>query len=823
MKTRESQDSATLTFAEVCWRDFRYFLRMYHRNLGITTAAVFTFALGIGVNTAIFSVVYSVLWRSLPYADPSQLVSVSDVFPKMHAAFVPHPSLAAWRDGNHVFSGVAAHDSGRDLNLRGIGDPKRIAGIAVSANIFSVLGIQPTIGRSFLPEEDTPGAASVILSHNMWAEYFDSSSTVVTQSLVLDDRPYRIVGVLPDSFQFPFSGAKAQLFVPLALQVNNYSSIRRLNVIARLKPGTSIAQAAADLSSIDRGILAQYPAWFRRFSQETKIEVIPLRERLVGDVRPALIALILAAAFVLFIACANVSNLQLIRASSRRREIALRAVLGASKRLLARQLLTESTLLALLGGTIGLVLALSGLAFLRSFAPKSISIKYVTIDHTVLLFSVLATVLTGLLTALMPLSLVLSPNLTEAIRSAEPQSGRGRHEKHFRNVLVVAELAAAILLLTAAGLLLKSFVRLSNVTLGFSPQNLLVSEISLPITHYSASAQQAYFFEQVLERVRQLPGVESAAVTDRLPPDGQSFGTRMGIAGRPLPATDDPTVSILDVAVSPGYFRTMGISLLSGRDLTDKDDANAPAVVVVNKAFIRRYFSDGENPLGEQILYGLGGPKPPALSIVGVVSDARNVGLANAVVPEIFRPFVQHPDSKMYVVLRSGSRSNALVPSLRKQILEIDKAQPIYNVATMQDILGEDTADQRFNVTMIGFFASIALAMAAIGTFGVVSYAVNQRTREIGLRMALGAQPRDVLRLVMHQSVRWAFLGILIGNCTGFVLMPFLQRLLFDVRATDSSIFCAATLLLALIALAACYLPGRRASRLEPLDALRYE
>ncbi len=807
-------------------QDVTFGFRILRKSPGFTAAAVLTLALGIGVNTAIFSVVDAVLLRPLPYKDPAHLLWTTLQFPKtdMHRSFVPHPMYFAWRDQNDVFSGIAATNLGRRFTLTGAGIPERIRGMGVSSNFFSVLGVELARGRSFTPEEDRQGGPpAAILSYGLWQSRYAGNPGILGRPVALDDREYSIVGVLPASFEFPTSGTQPQVIVPLAAPADASAEIWYLGVIARLKPGVTVAQAVADLSLIDSRSLPLLPKFFGRFTQEVHLSVVSLHDHLTGSVRAPLWTLMAAVAFIFLIACANITNLQLSRGSVRTREFALRSSLGAARSRLARQLLTESMLLSATGGLVGLIGGLWGLAFLRSFVPRGLlNIQNMHIDAVALTFTIAVSALAGAISGFAPILALFKPDLADTIQTRRAQVTVSRSNAFLRNLLVVAQVAAAMVLLVAAGLLLKSFLRLTNVSVGFDPQNLLTAQIFLPDERYAAAPQQLAFSSELLGRISVLPGVRAASLSTSLP-NTPSSETRVGIEGRPAPPLNDPTASVPVDSVSDGYFRTLGIPILLGRGFDKRDGTDTAGVAVVNQEFVRRFFPQGENPIGKRILIAAGTSDQTAVSIVGVSAAIRRVGLGDKPLPQVFLPFAQSPSTDVVVFLRSASDPRAVASALLSQVLAIDKELPLSDVATMEDLFAGETAGQRFETTAVGLFAALALMLAGVGIYGVISYIVSQRTNEIGIRMALGAQRNDVLCMVIRNGMFMAGIGTAVGICGALALTQLLRNLLFQITPADPGTYSAVTVILVAVALGACYLPARRASRVDPMVALRYE
>ncbi len=811
-------------FIETLIQDIRYGLRQLRRNPGFTAVSVLTLALGIGVNTAVFSVIDAVLLRSLPYKDPSQLVWPTFQNPKsdLHSSAVPHPTYFAWRDQNDVFSGIAATHFTGEFTLTGKGTPERIQGRSVSANFFSVLGVELLRGRSFTSDEDRPGGpCAAILSYALWQSRYAGDPRILGRPIILDDKDYSVVGVLPASFKFPTSGRQPQVFVPLAAPTDARPAIWFLDVTARLKPGVTLGQADADLSLIDGRTLPLLPKFLGRYTQEVHLSVVSLHDHLTGSVRLPLLTLMAAVAFILLIACANVANLQLSRGSVRARELVVRSALGAGRSRLARQLLVESTLLSVMGGLLGLLGGYWGVMLLRSFVPSGLlNVQDVHVNAAALVFTIAVAALAGAISGFAPMLTFVSPNL--AVQAGHTRVTRSRNYTFLRDLIAVAEVATAVVLLIAAGLLLKSFLRLTNVSYGFDPNNLLTARIFLPSDKYSTESQQAAFSWQLLDRISVLPGVRAASVSTSLP-IRLSMEMRIGIEGRPAPAMNDPSASVPLNSVSNSYFRTLGIPILSGRGFQNQDGPNAPKVAVVNLEFVRRFFSHGENPIGRGILMAPGTPYQTTVSIIGVSGAVRRVGSGGNPLPEIFLPFPQSPSNEMTILVHAASDPHTIVSALRSQVLAIDKELPLSKVATMNDLLAEETAGQHFETTGVGLFAVLALILAGLGIYGVISYMVSQRTNEIGIRMALGAVKGDVLRMVVGQGLRLVLIGVAIGIVGALALTRFLTSLLYGVSATDPMTFVAVSLILIVVALLACYIPARRAAKVDPMVALRYE
>ncbi|HWT02783.1 MAG TPA: ABC transporter permease [Pyrinomonadaceae bacterium] len=805
------------------WQDLRYSLRTLVKNPGFTAVAVIALALGIGANSAIFSVVNTVLLRPLPYKDPDRLVMVWEDDTK---GGYPRDTPAAanyvdWRAQNQVFEGMAAM-ADTSFNLTGAGDPERLEGKLVSADLFPLLGVEPQLGRAFLPEEDRPGGNRVVLlSHGLWQRRFGSDPKITGQPLTLNGESYTVVGVMPPHFRFP--GEEAELWAPIAFTPEEAANRGRhyLKVLARMKQGVTLGQAQAEMSTIAARLQQQHPDQ----NKDLGAAVTSLHEYVAGDIRPALLVLLGAVGFVLLVACANVANLLLARAAARQKEIAIRVALGASRFRLIRQFLTESVLLAALGGVVGLLLSLWGVGLLQAFIPQSISqVKAVGVDGKVLVFTLLVSLLTGLIFGLAPATQASNFNLNETLKEGGRDSAAGSRGNRIRGLLVVAEVAVSLLLLIGAGLLINSFLRLRSVDPGFRTDNLLTMEVVLPETKYSEHAQRAAFYTDLLRRVEALPGVKSAAVTTNLPLYPQGNSISFSIEGRPDPATGrKPTV--VTRVISPQYFSTMGIQFLQGRQLNEQDRADSPAVAVISETMARRFWPDGD-PLGKRITPGRADSTDPNdwITIVGVAKDVRQFELNAEPKPQMYLSYEQagffEPND---LVVSTSVEPLSLASAVRKAVWEVDKDQPVSNVRTMEDILSGSIARQRFSMLLLGVFAGLALVLAAVGIYGVISYSVAQRTREIGLRMALGAQRSDVVKMVVGQGLKLVLIGVAFGLAAAFVLTRVMSSLLFGVSATDPVTFLVISLVLICVALLASFIPARNATKVDPMIALRAE
>ena len=801
--------------------DLRFALRLLLKNPGFTIVTVVALALGIGANTAIFSVVNAVLLRPLPYKDPERLVMVWEDATKTGR---PRDTPTAanfidWRNQNQVFEGMAAINE-ESYNLTGAGDPERLDGVRVSASLFPLLGVEPQLGRVFTAAEDQPGSQRVVLlSYGLWQRRFGGDPSIVGKPITLNDQSYVVMGVMPARFQFPTNDN--QIWVPIAFSAEEAADreLHNLQVVARLKPGVTLAQAQAEMSTIATRLQQQYP----ETNKDVGAAVTSLREQLVGNIKPALLILLGAVGLVLLIACANVANLLLARAAVRQKEIAVRVALGARRMRLIRQFLTESIVLSVLGGVIGLVLAYTGLVLLRTFIPEDIlQAREISIDLKVLGFTVIVSVATGVIFGLAPALQAFRVKQNETLKEGGRDAATGGSGKRLRSVLVTAEVATSLVLLIGAGLLINSFVRLRNVDPGFRSDHLLTMRIVMPMSKYLDRPRRIAFYNDVLQRVQSLAGVRSAAITTNLPLYHQGNEMAVRIQGRPeLPPAQQPTVVIR--IVSPGYFDTMTIPLLNGRKLSDQDIDTTPRVAVISETMARTFWPN-EDPVGKRFGIGEIESGPRWFNIVGVVKDVRQMRLTADPKPQAYLTYLQVGffDSRDLVV-KTDVDPASMAATIRNAVWEIDKDQPVSNVQTMETILADSIAQQRFSMVLLAIFAGVALFLAAVGIYGVMSYSVAQRTREIGIRMALGAQTAAVLKLALGYGMKLVLIGIAIGLIAAFALTRLMSTLLFGVTATDPITFTLISLLLICVAALASYIPARRATKVDPMIALRYE
>ncbi len=813
-----------LTFLQ----DFRYAVRQYRKNLGFTAVAVITLALGIGANTAIFSVVNGVLLRPLTFKDPGRLVRVWHVppaksFPGMTTFSVSAANYLDWERQNHVFERMAIY-SYHGFTLTGGDKPEQIDACAVTSGFFATLGIQPVLGRAFTPEEDQPGRSNVVvLSHRLWQEHFGSNPNIVGQNIAMDGGSYLVAGVMPASFQFPDF---AQMWTPMAW-TDKERAVRGEHhsvVIARLAAGVDVKQAQAEMNTISSRLEQQYPEDDKGWGAV----VVPLHDDLVSDVRPALLVLLGAVAFVLLIASVNVANLALARTFSRQKEIAIRTALGASTTRVLRQIFTESVLLALAGGALGLTYAHAGvrliMAFLADKIPHSIEVG---LDAKVLGFTAGISLFAGMLAAVLPALRLTRADVNQSLKQGLGRTDANSSGQRTRSILVVSEVALSLILLVGAGLMIRSFQELHGVNPGFDSHNVITMTAMVSRAKFPDPAQQVRFFEQVLQRVRALPGVESAGVVDDIPLDNGGSHQPVAIEGRPMvPMSEQPEVDVR--LVSAGYMNAMRIPIVRGRDLRDTDIAGRPAVILISESMARQFWP-GEDALGKRLTLTF---FPDSVrEVVGIVGDVKLDGLDQTrPSAALYFPLdqISVPSSggwnsfPMTLVVRSGSASG-MVSALSNAVHEVDREMPLRDILTMDTLVANSLTQQRFNMLLLGAFAGLALLLAAVGIYSVLSYSVKRSVRDIGIRLALGARIGDVMRMVVFEGMKPTLLGVAIGVVGALALGRVLSGLIYGVKPTDPVTFLIVTILLALIALLSCILPAYRATKVDPMVALRYE
>ena len=798
-------------------------MRMLAKNPGFAVVAALTLALGIGANTAIFTVTNALLLRPLPYADPDRLmvVSMSSADSRGQLGAMSYGRFLQLNGQNRSFAGTAGF-ANESFNLSGHGDPEQLLAARVSWNFFDLLGVRPALGRSFETQEDQPGGGQVVLiSHALWMRLFGGEHDAVGRNLSLDSKDYTVIGVLPASFVFPLDGAKVDVWAPRFSELNIltprqlYGGASFLTVIGRLAPGISRERAQLELNMLDRQYRHDNPGRPDSDPRQS-MTVLDLKGQIVANIRPALLILMGAVGFVLLIACANVASLLLSRALGRKKEIAVRAALGAARPALISQLLTESVLLALVGGALGILLSLWGTHVLTSITLTALPrMATVQMDLWVLGFTVIVSLATGVMFGLVPALQLSRPDLNSVLRDEGRGSTGTRRRNNARNVLVVAQVALSMVLLVGSGLLIRSFIRLATVSPGFDPKNTFTMRIALPTSKYTTKAQTIAFYKQTLSLVRTLPGVEAAAISSAIPLTPSRMSPMLPEGQPAVPIGQRPILYIQ--TISPDYAAALHIPLLRGRVFTEHDDADSPPVAIVNQATVRRYWPN-ENPIGKHILLG---QLPKPVEVVGVFGDIKNVSLASDASPEIFLPFPQLPWAWLNLEVRTSAGPHTLISAVRRQISQVDKDQPVTNVQTMEELLESGSSQSRFTMFLLGIFSATALMLAIVGIYGVIAYSVAQRTQELGIRMALGAAKGDILKLVLGHGLGLALAGIAIGVAASLALTRLMAPLLYETSATDPIALVVSAGLFTGVALIASYFPARRAADIDPADALR--
>ncbi|MFL6276631.1 MAG: ABC transporter permease [Blastocatellia bacterium] len=812
-------------------QDLRYGVRVLLKGRTVTFVAIVALALGIGANTAIFSVVNALLFRSLPYQSPERLVMIWETNSEVQIGFdllpVSNAAFADWHKQAQSFEAVSVLDSQR-YAFTGAGQPERIGGVSTSASFFDIMGVSPILGRAYTEDEDRPGANKVaVISYALWQSRFGGDKEICGRTMQLDGSNYTIVGVMPQGFQFPRTTdlpslfqlpPQTELWTPAGMSDKELSNRGSHNkaVIARLKADVSREQAQSELDAITSRNVQQFPE-----AQGWGSRLMPLKEQLVGGLRLALLILLGAVGLVLLIACANVANLLLARSASRQKEMAVRTALGASRARLVRQLLTESVLLAIVGGGVAVLLAVWGIDLLLAVSPAGIPRKYeIRLDGTALAFTFTVALITGVLFGLAPAFQVSRFNLNETLKEGARGSTGGRNR--VRSLLVVSEVALSLVLLIGAGLLIRSFAHLMSTDPGFNPRNVAAMNLSASSSRYNFTDKQARFFKQVLEQVRAIPGVVAAGAVSELPLGGAEEIDQFTVEGTPPPKTLNDTPLADYRFIDADYLKTLEIPLIAGRAFTEYDNGTAAQVVIINETLARRYFGD-QPAVGKRLKAGALEDEAPWATIVGVVKDIRHTGLDADVRPQLYFPYQQKLWGRMVIVARSTSDAAGLFPAMREAVWAVDKDQPITSLRTMTDFLSDSVSQQRFNAALLAAFAVLALILASVGIYGVMSYSVTQRTHELGIRMALGAKPQDVFRMVVMEGMRLALAGVALGLAAAFAATRMMASLLFGVSATDPLTFALISLILTGVALAACFVPARRATRVDPMVALRYE
>jgi putative ABC transport system permease protein len=792
------------------WQDLRYAARMLLKNYGFALVAIATLALGIGANTAIFSVVNAVLLRPLPYHEPEQIVSF-----RSNESVLDLSDIKAW---NQSFAIIGGHTI-QPLDYVGNSEPRQWRAGHVTGDFFRTLGVPAQLGRVITEDDDKQGGPFVtVLSYALWQKQFGGEPGIVGKTVTLSGNNYTVIGVMPAGFKTPLDDTEAWCPVrvtnPLAAA---YRGVHFLRTYARLKPGVTIAQAQTEMAAIDKRLAEAFPEENKR----RRTVLFSLHERIVGQIKQALIVLFCAVGLVLLIACANFANLLLSRAAAREQEMVVRVALGAGRWRLTRQLLTESSLIALLGGSLGVILAIWGVDLLIALKPENIPrLETISVDSRVLVFTLAISLATGIVFGLAPSWHAGRINVSDALKEGgRGTAGTARHR--MRSALVIIEMAMAMVLLIGAGLLIKSFWQLRNVEPGFNVENLLTMRIELPEARYREISKQTQYRHTLLEEVNSLPGAETALVSE-LPMSGNWLTHDFAVEGQQLATGEEPDVQTR--SIEGNYFRVMQIPLLAGRDFTPQDNEHAPLAGIVNESLARRFFQ-GQNPIGKRVRWARD-PEPNWITIIGVVGDVKHFGLDEAEEPALYTPYTQSNRAWkrwLNLVIRGQNEPGSLAGAVKERIWRIDPQIPVTHVLTMEELMRSSVEARRFNMLLLSIFAGVALLLSAVGIYGVISYAVTQRTHEIGIRVALGAQPRDVTILVIRQGMILTLIGVVIGLISGFGLTRMMSNMLFGVRATDPMTFIIISVLLAAVAFFACFIPARRATKVDPMVALRYE
>jgi predicted permease len=837
----ECRDMRRVNFIDDLLKDLRFGLRQLRRNPGFTAVAVITLALGIGANTAIFSVVNAVLLRPLPYQSPNHLVMLYEGL-KGFSNKVPFsaPDFEFLVEHSRSYCGVAAYQE-QKYELSGSGRPERITGARVSAALFAVLGVEPVFGRTFSVEEDKDGRSVVVLSYRLWRSEFEGRADILGKVIDINRKPHIVVGVMPRRFTFPnrgmaFYDVPAAFYVPMSFtrsELQGYGTGYDSSVVARLRPGVGLVQARAEAHALAQRIESQYPALIRRDPRMTlSATVASMREEVVGPVETLLLVLLGAVGLVVLIACIDVASLLLARAATRDRELAVRMAMGASRLRLVRQLLTESVLLGLAGGAVGLLIAFWGTGVIVSLAPSSLPFaERIGVDGRVLSFTVLLSVVTAVIFGAAPSLAASRLNISEDLKKSGRSGTSGLRQRRMLRGFVTAQFALTLILLAGAGLLFRSFTRMLETNPGFEPEHIVSVSVSLPAQAYRTATEIRTFYKRLLAGVQALPGVQAAALGTALP---MEYGERLVLT--PQSASNFHTgefTPVDHVWVLGDYFGVLGIPLVKGRYFSQDDRQGAETVVIINEALARRYWPD-HDPIGQRIKWGISQSRSPWLTVVGVVGNVKQASVSVPVMAQAYTPYVQEPDEhiehsfrddlrSLSLVVRAEGRAGAVVSAIRGQINRLDPALPMYNVQTMDQLIDTTVGPEQFNTLLMGIFAILALALAAIGIYGVVSYSVRERTHEIGIRLALGAQKSDVVSLVVGQGMTLTLVGVGIGIAGALGLTRFLSSLLYGVKPTDPLTFTAVSLLLICVALVACYMPAGRAARVDPMVALRHE
>jgi len=813
----ECRDARGVGFIENIVRDVSYSLRVLLKNYAFTIVVILTLALGIGANTAIFSFANGILLRPLPYPRSDRLAVIDETALKrgIDSMSVSFPNFLDWREQNHVFEDIATYYGTSRFSLSGAGEPVEIRGTYISQGLFEVLRVSPQLGRTFTANEDRPDEdAVVILGHDLWQRNFGGDPQIIGRKIMISNRPRTVVGVMPRGFKFP---EVSELWAPLALTTKTFTRTDHgLNCIARLKDGVGFTEAQTEMTNIAARIEQQNPVT----NESLGVKVTSLRDNLTGDYRQALLILLGVVGCVLLVACVNVANLMLARATARQKEFALRAALGAGRWRIMRQLLVESLLLAIVGGALGFTLSLWALKLLLHAIPIKLPFwMNFGLDFRVLGFTAAITLLTGLIFGGIPALQTSRVDLNDALK--EGGRGTGGVRTRTRSLLVVTEIAMSLVLLVGAGLMIQSLLRLQHVNIGLDARNVLTATVIVPRTKYKEDEQRATFYKQLIERVRSLPGVQAASATATLPLSGSNWGRSLTVEGYPvLPVGQAPMIQ--HTVVTPGYFRTMGIALLAGRDFTDADKKDAPDVTIIDERLAREYWPN-DSPIGKRVRFGPPEDNEPWHTVIGVVASVRHQRMQEETRKSVYLPHAKIPVNGLSLVARTSSNPKDFIAAIRREVAQLDPDLPVSEVATMEEVVAESIWQPRLYATLFAVFASGALILALIGIYGVMAFLVQTRTHEIGVRMALGASARDVFKLIVGRGMKLTAVGVVVGIGGAIALTRLMHSLLFNTSATDPITFILISVLLSLAAFLACYIPARRAAKVDPLVALRYE
>lgn len=818
-------------------QDIRYSYRAAVKSPGFTLVALLTLALGIGANSSIFSIVNAVLLRPLPYREANRLVTITNDFTGLGSSHlgVSVPEFLDFREQSQIFENVVAVEP-LMTNLTGVGQPERVESCMVSPAYFLMLGVEPALGRCFLPDDEQPGINEItVISYGMWQRRFGGDLNVIGKTLRLDDDLFTVIGVLPRTFQPPSiePGPEIDSWTPAGFRAEPFPEPSREDrqllrtVIARLKQGVSLKQAQAEMDATASRLQHEYPDQYQE-KAGWKIVLSPLQDEVVGNVGPSLLMLLGAVGFVLLIVCANVASLTLVRASARRKEVAIRVALGATRARLIRQFLTEAILLSVAGGALGLVLAFYGVKILVGLSPVSLPrLGEIRADGQVIFFTLLISILTGVIFGLAPAFAASKADLNETLKETGRGGSAGPRGNKMRRLLVAFELALAFILLIGAGLLIRSFWQMQRVSPGFDPHNVLTMGMWLSYPNkpetgkYFRPEQRLAFYDQVLHRVESVPTVQSAGLVSTIPLSGQKGDRVFTVEGQEVKGPGDVAHTEVRV-VSPNYFQTLSVTLLSGRHFIEQDDGKSPRVVIVNETLARRFWPD-ESPLGKRIKFGPQQSPAPWLLIIGVIHDIKSMGLDLATPNEVYLSYLQFPLQSAYLVVRTPSTAASMADTFQNEVRGVDTDQPVYNITSLEETMLTATSRRRFSMLLVTIFAVAALVLAAIGIYGVVSYSVSHRSHEIGIRMAMGAQQRQVTNLIVGQAMSLVIIGLAIGLCAALILTSFLAGFLFGIKPTDPLTFIVISAVLMAVALMASYIPARRAAKVDPVVALRYE